>query len=142
MFCPNCGNQMNDGALFCSNCGFKKDDVSNGCKMKNKKVLFNFKIIIPIVIAAIAIFIVFGIVGNVHCKYDGCELKVYKDGYCQKHYANINAQNSVNDVLSGNKSISDAANDFYDKSFTNEQKKEIESSLNDLKDAFSGLFGN
>lgn len=23
MFCPNCGNELNDGAVFCPNCGVK-----------------------------------------------------------------------------------------------------------------------
>ena len=60
MFCPNCGNQMSDGASFCPNCGYKKDKGTNKFSFDTSRLrsLLNAKAFIGIIaiIAIIAIF--------------------------------------------------------------------------------------
>lgn len=59
MFCPNCGKEMNDGAVFCSNCGWSKSDVGN----KNKSNIANVfkKLKIPFFIVIAIAVVLFGI---------------------------------------------------------------------------------
>ena len=41
MFCPNCGNQMKEGAVFCSNCGYRKEVIaSKGVNFNINKIPF------------------------------------------------------------------------------------------------------
>ena len=58
MFCPNCGNQMSDGAVFCGNCGWSKT---------GKKGRGGQRISLPIVpiIGVIAIIAIVFLVKNV-----------------------------------------------------------------------------
>ena len=61
MFCPNCGNQMNDDAVFCSNCGWSKNGDNNkkgNFQLGNIANLFNKKIVI-LLVAILVIFAVF-----------------------------------------------------------------------------------
>ena len=51
MFCPNCGNQMKEGAKFCSNCGWKKNDTKkNIVKMRNLLIMLPIGAIIILVL--------------------------------------------------------------------------------------------
>lgn len=56
MFCPNCGSEINDGAMFCPNCGFKKDSQINEEVVEEKKP------ILLIVLASIIMIVVIGII--------------------------------------------------------------------------------
>lgn len=60
MFCPNCGNQMNEGAKFCSNCGWSEGQTSgqSNFNIGNLKSKFGGK---PVFIVAglIVLFIIF-----------------------------------------------------------------------------------
>ncbi|WP_288795754.1 zinc ribbon domain-containing protein, partial [uncultured Megamonas sp.] len=40
IFCPNCGNQINDNEKFCSKCGnqIKRDSQDNNEQMKQKDI--------------------------------------------------------------------------------------------------------
>ena len=49
-------------------------------------------------------------------------------------------KSNVSDFTSGDKSLSDAAKDVYDKSFTKDEKKQIEDSVNNIKDKIGGFF--
>ena len=40
MYCPNCGNKVNDGAKFCPSCGTRLGENSNS--KKQKEVCFNY----------------------------------------------------------------------------------------------------
>lgn len=59
MFCPNCGNQMNDDAQFCGNCGWsKKSNVSKKGFFKIPKIP---KRVLKSVIAVLGI-VIFGLI--------------------------------------------------------------------------------
>ena len=137
MFCPNCGNKMKDGAVFCSNCGYRKEGSAS------KGISFNFNKIpfVPILcIVAIVVLVMIGYnaFNNRTCKY--CSNKVYKQGLCRDHYTEEVVKSNVSDFTSGNKNIKDAASDIYDKSFTNDEKKQIQDSLDNIKNNFGDLF--
>ena len=135
---------MNDGVAFCPNCGFENEKAKSSTPINMPSIdIWKFiHIIGGVVVLVIAIFLVKGIINGRHCKYGSCENKVYKDGYCQSHYAKIVAEENLNDVISGKKDWKDAAKDTYDKSFTKEQKDEINNSINDIKNSLGNLFGN
>ena len=86
MFCPNCGNKMNDGAVFCGNCGWSK----NGKPKINKwKSIGIGKIIIAIIVFIVIVFLIRFIVPNVKTTFatakivtdeNGREYYVDKDG--------------------------------------------------------------
>lgn len=63
MFCPNCGNEMNDNAIFCSECGWKNSNQvvsKNNAKLKhiNNNLKNNNVILIGVFfVLAIIIFI-------------------------------------------------------------------------------------
>ncbi len=54
MFCPNCGNQMKEGAVFCSNCGYRNEGSSS------KGLNFNFNKIpfVPILCLVVIVIVV------------------------------------------------------------------------------------
>lgn len=137
MFCPNCGNQMKEGAVFCSNCGYRKEvSASKGINFNINKIPF-----VPILcVVAIIVLVMIGynVFNNRTCRY--CNNKVYKQGLCREHYTQEVVKDSVSDFTSGNKSIKDAANDIYNKSFTNDEKKQIQDSLDNIKNSFGDLF--
>ena len=141
MFCPNCGNEMNDGASFCSNCGFQ-----NTARTSNKKTILNQKrnarnnlpIVAVFVVTILLCIIGFNVFANRHCKL--CDKEVFKDGLCRNHYTNNVVNDNVRDYTSGNKSFSDSLKDIYDKSYTKDEKKQIEDSINSIKDSFSSFF--
>ena len=132
MFCPNCGNQMKEGAVFCSNCGYRKEvSASKGINFNINKIPF-----VPILcVVAIIVLVMIGYnaFNNRTCRY--CNNKVYKQGLCREHYTQEVVKDSVSDFTSGNKSVKDAANDIYNKSFTNDEKKQIQDSLDNIKNA-------
>ena len=137
MFCPNCGNQMSDNAIFCSNCGYAKD----GSLKKTNSLNLNkipFVPIISIVFIIVLFMMGFNAFSNRTCKY--CDNKVYKQGLCRDHYTVDTVKNNVNDFASGNKSFKDAAKDVYDKSFNKKEKKQIEDSVNDIKNQIGSFF--
>ena len=41
MFCPNCGNNMEDGSVFCSNCGTNNEIDSHFCGNCGKQLIQN-----------------------------------------------------------------------------------------------------
>ena len=137
MFCPNCGNQMKEGAVFCSNCGYRKEvSASKGINFNINKMPF-----VPIlcVVAIIVLAMIgYNAFNNRTCRY--CNNKVFKQGLCRDHYTQEVVKDSVSDFTSGNKNIKDAANDFYNKSFTNDEKKQIQDSLDNIKNNFGDLF--
>lgn len=137
MFCPNCGNQINDGAAFCSNCGYRKDGSSNKSSGFNLNKI-PFVPILCIVAIVVLVMIGYNAFNNRTCRY--CNNKVFKQGLCRDHYTQEVVKDSVSDFTSGNKSIKDAANDFYNKSFTNDEKKQIQDSLDNIKNSFGDLF--
>ena len=55
MFCPNCGNRINDNSSFCNNCGYK-------IKKQNKQNKSILNTIIKKQVAIVAIVILFIIV--------------------------------------------------------------------------------
>ena len=59
MFCPNCGKEMNDGAVFCSNCGWSKGGVSTKNSNNIAKVLRTLKL--PLLIVFIIAAVLLGI---------------------------------------------------------------------------------
>ena len=137
MFCPNCGNQMKEGAVFCSNCGYRKEvSASKGINFNINKIPF-----VPILcVAAIIVLVMIGYnaFNNRTCRY--CNNKVFKQGLCRDHYTQEVVKDSVSDFTSGNKSVKDAANDIYNKSFTNDEKKQIQDSIDNIKNSFGDLF--
>ena len=137
MFCPNCGNQMKEGAVFCSNCGYRKEvSASKGINFNINKIPF-----VPILcVVAIIVLVMNGYnaFNNRTCRY--CNNKVFKQGLCRDHYTQEVVKDSVSDFTSRNKNIKDAANDFYNKSFTNDEKKQIQDSLDNIKNSFGDLF--
>ena len=137
MFCPNCGNQMKEGAVFCSNCGYRKEvSASKGINFNINKIPF-----VPILcVVAIIVLVMIGYnaFNNRTCRY--CNNKVFKQGLCRDHYTQEVVKDSVSDFTSGNKSVKDAANDIYNKSFTNDEKKQIQDSLDNIKNSFGDLF--
>ena len=137
MFCPNCGNQMKEGAVFCSNCGYRKEvSASKGINFNINKIPF-----VPILcVVAIIVLVMIGYnaFNNRTCRY--CNNKVFKQGLCRDHYTQEVVKDSVSDFTSRNKNIKDAANDFYNKSFTNDEKKQIQDSLDNIKNSFGDLF--
>ena len=62
MFCPNCGSEMNEGALFCGNCGFK-NELKN-VNSKKKKGLPIKLIIFIVVILGLGLFVANNIFTN------------------------------------------------------------------------------
>ena len=137
MFCPNCGNQINDGATFCSNCGYRKEGSSNKSSGFNLNKI-PFVPILCIVAIVVLVMIGYNAFNNRTCRY--CNNKVYKQSLCRDHYTQEVVKDSVSDFTSGNKSIKDAANDIYNKSFTNDEKKQIQDSLDNIKNSFGDLF--
>ncbi|MBO6119926.1 MAG: zinc-ribbon domain-containing protein [Lachnospiraceae bacterium] len=137
MFCPNCGNQMKEGAVFCSNCGYRKEvSASKGINFNINKIPF-----VPILcVVAIIVLVMIGYnaFNNRTCRY--CNNKVFKQGLCRDHYTQEVVKDSVSDFTSGNKSVKDAANDIYNKSFTNDEKKQIQDSIDNIKNSFGDLF--
>ena len=137
MFCPNCGNQMKEGAVFCSNCGYRKEvSASKGINFNINKIPF-----VPILcLVAIIVLVMIGYnaFNNRTCRY--CNNKVFKQGLCRDHYTQEVVKDSVSDFTSGNKSVKDAANDIYNKSFTNDEKKQIQDSIDNIKNSFGDLF--
>lgn len=57
MFCPNCGNQMNDGAQFCTKCGWSKNGVVKG-------ISNGFKSPIILIVGLVAIIAIVFLVKN------------------------------------------------------------------------------
>lgn len=137
MFCPNCGNQINDGATFCSNCGYRKEGSSNKSSGFNLNKI-PFVPILCIVAIVVLVMVGYNAFNNRTCRY--CNNKVYKMGLCRDHYTEEVVKSNVSDFTSGDKSLSDAAKDVYDKSFTKDEKKQIEDSVNNIKDKIGGLF--
>ena len=63
MFCPNCGNQMSDGASFCPNCGYRRDGSASKSSFNPTGLgsLLNKKVFI-LVAAIIVVFAVFKLI--------------------------------------------------------------------------------
>ena len=137
MFCPNCGNQMKEGAAFCSNCGFRKNGSSNKSSGFNLNKI-PFVPILCVVAIIVLVMIGYNAFNNRTCRY--CNNKVFKQGLCRDHYTQEVVKDSVSDFTSGNKSVKDAANDIYNKSFTNDEKKQIQDSIDNIKNSFGDLF--
>ena len=55
MFCPNCGNQMSDGAKFCANCGWSKGKSAN--KQSAKGLVIEKKIVKPLLVVLAVVVI-------------------------------------------------------------------------------------
>ena len=61
MFCPNCGNLINEGSKFCSNCGWS----GKGNKLKNEQKAKFPKQIIKLLLGVIGILVIALIIYNV-----------------------------------------------------------------------------
>ena len=59
MFCPNCGNQMNDSAVFCNNCGWSKSATMNKKNNSISKVLQKLRL--PLLIVFVIIVVLLGV---------------------------------------------------------------------------------
>ena len=55
IFCPNCGNQINDNEKFCSKCGnqIKQDSQDNNEQMKQSEKTISFFLILMVMIVQI-----------------------------------------------------------------------------------------
>ena len=51
MFCPNCGNNINDSASFCNNCGYKiKKSGSTIMKLSKRHLAIAIAIVLFVVV--------------------------------------------------------------------------------------------
>ena len=85
MFCPKCGNQLNEGAAFCPKCGTKVENASakfvDTSNVSDKKKSFNKKLLFVLVPVIILIF-VFSMGSSVEKKLEGYWWTSYNsDGY-------------------------------------------------------------
>ncbi|MBR6743313.1 MAG: zinc-ribbon domain-containing protein [Clostridia bacterium] len=49
LFCPNCGNEINDGALFCGNCGNKIQEQKKTNQLFKKGIKFDIKQVLNVI---------------------------------------------------------------------------------------------
>lgn len=74
MFCPNCGGEINDGALFCSNCGYSRNgSIKKSARNQNGSVFDSILRFIRRVIILCIILIVVGLALGITyiIKFDG-----------------------------------------------------------------------
>ena len=90
-------------------------------------------------VVAIVVLCIFGYnqFNNRTCKL--CDEKVYKEGLCKEHYTKTLAMDNLNDVINGEKEFGDAIKDVYDKSLTQDEKKQLEDSFEGLKNSFNEI---
>ena len=83
--CPECGKEISDSSEKCIHCGYPlKKKKSNG---GNVKIIIAAVAVVAVIIAIIA-FVKPGKSNNT-CKADGCNNKVYSNGYCLEHYGQV-----------------------------------------------------
>ena len=99
--CPKCGQQISEHAAQCIHCGYTLNSSKN-YQIDSKPVNKGSKKKLIIAIIAIVLVVAVGSVGITiaimnhsnkkndieveKCKQEGCENKVYSNGYCIEHY--------------------------------------------------------
>ena len=130
--CPNCGQQISEHAKQCIHCGYTlninsniQDTATTATKKKNSKTKMVVLIVIAfLVVVGASVGITLAVINSGKsnsnkCKYEGCDNKVYSDGYCIDHYKSAREEDRED---SKETSKSDSSNETVEEDKVEAQK--------------------
>ena len=94
MYCNKCGNELVDGSKFCSKCGAKTETINNN-KTIEKPKMQHHKIIIPITIGIIILFILISCIIMINKNKKMDEIKLLYDNTEKSEYENMQLQYNI-----------------------------------------------
>lgn len=102
MFCPNCGKEMNEGAVFCPNCGFKNTNIRANASNKSKSSIIKYvMILLCIVIGCFAVKSILFNGGNASLVVISEESKCKNDFDKAMNYLKQGDINSLKNCIAG-----------------------------------------